>query len=247
MKRPTAEDALNDEELEALLGQITPRYPTGKRNLALLQVMADTGLRVSEAVALETRDLLREGGQLTHVHIRDGKGGKPGKIALTCPAAAKLSVWLQERDRLGLGRGAVFCTISKGKAAGHFAQDGQQLHPGKPISARYVRQLVNRLASKAAIERRISPHTLRHTFANRLLRRGENMAVVQKAMRHSSIKTTVDIYGNLNQRDADEAIRRLYDTEEQGPQSDQVQRLVETLATLSEEQREALAEALAMD
>ena len=94
MQRPTAEDALTEEELDRLLAQPNPAYPTGKRNLGLLLVMADAGLRVSEATALTTQDLVREGGELTHLLIRKGKGkkGKPkrGKVALTRRAAAKL-------------------------------------------------------------------------------------------------------------------------------------------------------------
>ena len=81
--------------------------------------MADAGLRVSEATALTTKDLVREGGQLTHLVIRHGKGDKPGRVALTTRAAAKLAAWLQEREKLDIGNGVVFCTVSKGEASGY--------------------------------------------------------------------------------------------------------------------------------
>ena len=187
---------LTEEELNRLLGQVSSRYITGKRNLALLTLMADAGLRVSEAVGLETRDLEREGGQLTSVLIRNGKGGRPGRMPLTRRAAAKLGAWLKEREKLGVGNGAVFCTITKGNR-------------GKPISRHYVYQVLRRLADRADIEKKVGPHTLRHTFANRLLKRGRNLAQVQKAMRHRSITTTVDIYGHLDTADVEEAVAAL--------------------------------------
>lgn len=102
---------------QALLDTVNTRYPTGQRNLALLLVMADAGLRVAEAVGLETQDLVTEAGQLTHLKIRHGKGGKQGRIALTPRAAAKLARGLQTREELGIGRVSIFCTISEGTAS----------------------------------------------------------------------------------------------------------------------------------
>ncbi|MBM3500213.1 MAG: phage integrase family protein, partial [Armatimonadetes bacterium] len=113
-----AQDALTEEQLDALLDAVNARYPSGKRNLALLLIMADAGLRVSEAVSLRTTDLVVEGGQYTHVNIRRGKGGKPGRVALTVRAAAKLGAWLDARTKMGFGKGHVFCTISRGMAGG---------------------------------------------------------------------------------------------------------------------------------
>ena len=63
MQRPTAEDAVSEDELDRLLAQPNRACPTGRRNLALLLIMADAGLRVSEATALTTSDLVGEGGQ----------------------------------------------------------------------------------------------------------------------------------------------------------------------------------------
>ena len=152
-----AQDALTEEQLDALLAAVNARTPTGKRNLALLLVMADAGLRVSEATALPTTDLVAEGGQYTHVDIRRGKGGKPGRVALTERAAAATGVWLKARSELALGHGPLFCTISSGTAGGHWAEPGQALQPGRPVSTEYVRQLVHRAARRAGIPTRVTP------------------------------------------------------------------------------------------
>jgi len=179
---------LSDEELTRLLGQVNPRYLTGKRNLALLTLMADTGLRVSEALGVDERDLEREGGQLTSVVVRNGKGGKAASMPLTNEAAAKLGKWLEDRAELGIEGGPVFCTITKGNR-------------GSRIKREYVWAVVKRLAAKAGIEKNVSPHVLRHTFAMRLVRSGRSVAQLRAAMRHSRITTTLDTYGNHAQEE----------------------------------------------
>ena len=248
MQRPTAEDALSEEQLDRLLAQPNRAYPTGKRNLTLLLIMADAGLRVSEATALTTGDLVREGGQLTHVLIRHGKGNKRGKVALTRRTAAKLGGWLQARAALGIGSRAIFCTISKGKAGGYFAQEGQQLEAGKPISTHYVRRLVKRLAQKAGIEKNVSPHTLRHTFATRFLRATGNLELTRKALRHARIQTTAEIYSHLVQEDVDNGIGQLPGSEEYEarslPEADKMEQIAKALAALTNEQRQGLAKAV---
>ena len=166
MTRPTAQDALTEEELENLLAQIATTGPAGQRNLALLTLMADTGLRVGEALALTTGDLEKKGGVVTHVQIRNSKTGKKTNQPVTLRGAARLGEWLEARPALGIGNGVVFCTVSKGQRGGFGGE--KTLAPGRAISARYVRQLLDRKAQEAGIERHITPHTLRHTFATHL-------------------------------------------------------------------------------
>ena len=209
MTRPTAQDALTEEELENLLAQIATTGPAGQRNLALLTLMADTGLRVGEALALTTGDLEKKGGVVTHVQIRNSKTGKKTNQPVTLRGAARLGEWLEARPALGIGNGVVFCTVSKGQRGGFGGE--KTLAPGRAISARYVRQLLDRKAQEAGIERHITPHTLRHTFATHLLRQTGNLELTRKAMRHSRITTTAAIYSHLHARDVEEAVLALRD------------------------------------
>ena len=192
-----AHDALTEEQFDSLLGAVNAHTATGKRNLALLLVMADVGVRVSEATGLQTTDVIVRSDQPTHVDIRRGKGGRPGRVALTRRAADAVGSWLVARQALGLGHGPLLCTISSGTAGGHRARDGQTLEPGRPISTEYVRQLVHRLARRAGIPTRVTPHTLRHTFATRLLRVTGNVELTRKALRHANIQTTIETYARL--------------------------------------------------
>jgi len=201
-----AQDALTEEQLDALLGAVNARTTTGTRSLALLLVMADAGLRVSEATGLCTTDVVTKGDQPTHVDIRYGKGGRPGRVALTGRAAEAMGEWLEARVELDLGHGPLFCTISSGTAGGHWARDGQALEPGRPASTEYVRQLVHRVAQRAGIATRVTPHTLRHTFATRLLRVTGNVELTRKALRHANVQTTIETYAHLVQEDVDRGI-----------------------------------------
>ena len=142
---------------------------------------------------------------------------------------------------MDLGNGPVFCTVSRGHRAAGFATDGT-LTPGTPLNPRYVLALVTRVAAKAGIERRITPHTLRHTFATHLLRRTGNLELTRKALRHSRITTTATVYSHLLDRDVEQAVRDL--RQEATPADPQVQALAEALAKLTPDQRQALAAAL---
>jgi len=75
------------------LAAVNARALTGRRNGALLLTMADAGLRVSEAPALQTTDPITEGGQYTLVNIRRGRGAEPGEVAPAMRAAAKSGAW----------------------------------------------------------------------------------------------------------------------------------------------------------
>ena len=95
----------------------------------------------------------------------------------------------------------------------------------------YVRGLVKRVAAKAGIQRNISPHTLRHTFATRFLRATGNLELTRKALRHARIQTTAEIYSHLVQEDVDAGIKQLPGSKEPG-EADEVQRLAQALAKL---------------
>lgn len=202
-----AQDALTEEELEKLLEQVNTRYPTGQRNLALLTLMADTGLRLAETLGLETGHLEREGRVVTHVRVT-GKGGKEATVVVSTRAAARLDAWLSTRADLGIGNGHVFCTVSRGRRQGFGGE--HELTPGRAVNPRYVRQLVGRLAERAGIERRVTPHTLRHTFGTHLLRKTGNLELTRKALRHARVSTTAEVYAHLADRDVEDAVRDLH-------------------------------------
>lgn len=165
-------------EVETLLNQPRLNSPAGLRDKAMLELLYATGIRVSEMVSL---DLDRV--DLNHGFIRClGKGS---------------------RERVApLGRTAVFYV------AEYLARGRARLAKGKPSSALFINRLGSRLtrqgfwkiikryAREALIDREITPHTLRHSFATHLLENGADLRSVQELLGHSDISTT-QIYTHL--------------------------------------------------
>lgn len=163
-------EVLTPEEVRALLQVPSSRAPTGIRNRALLAVLYRGGLRISEALALEGRDLDPQAGTLT---VRHGKGDRRRVVGLDAGAFALLDRWRDERKRRGLRTGPIFCTLD-----------------GRPLQASYVRSLLPRLAAKAGIEKRVHPHGLRHTCAAELAVEGVPVPLIQQQLGHASLHTT---------------------------------------------------------
>ena len=222
---------LTDEELAALYGKINEATATGKRDRALLQVMADAGLRVSEALALRTQDLRRENGRITAITVHAGKGDNDRAVYTTPQLSDKILRWLDARAGLGVGKGLVFCRIKGGA--------------GQPLGVRTVQGLVEHLALEAGIEKRVSPHTLRHTSATRTLRATGNLRIVQDNLGHARLETT-RIYTHIQDAERQAAAEALPPVDGDGAASevDPLAQIAGALAGLPKEAREKLAEAL---
>jgi len=164
-------EVLTPSEIAALLSVPSPRAPTGMRNRALIAVLYRGGLRVSEALALERRDLNPSAGTLT---VRHGKGDRARTVGMDPAAFALVDRWLDARRQRGLSRpSVVFCTLD-----------------GRPVQASYVRALLPRLARKAGIEKRVHAHGLRHTCAAELAVEGTPVPLIQQQLGHASLHTT---------------------------------------------------------
>jgi integrase len=193
-------EVLEPDELKALLGQINTRTPTGARNYALLQLMAQTGVRCGEALQVKAGDIRQEtwrtnGDEVKAWVLRLPRRATKGKqdrqaIPLTPETRLALEHWQALRAALGIHGGPFFCTVSKGQATGQFAKAGPVLRPGQPLNARYIRDLVKRLAEKAGIERRIHPHMLRHTALTALYDKTQDLRMVQEVAGHTTSRMT---------------------------------------------------------
>ena len=185
------------DEQKALLAQPNPKAPTGLRNLCMITVMLNAGLRVSEVINLQIRYIEWLSGQLT---VRQGKGNKDRVLWLNEDDLTLLKEWRRIKPESKY----LFCTLKGGK-----------------LDDRYIRQLVDRLANKAGIqdyktsidkngkeyqESKVSPHTLRHTFATDLYRDTKNLLLVQKALGHSDISTT-EIYTHIVDDELEDALK----------------------------------------
>ncbi len=168
-RRPA--EVLAEGEVLALIKACSHRAPTGIRNRALIAVLWRCGLRISEALALELRDVDLDAGTL---RVRHGKGDKARTVGLDAQTAALLERWLDRRQSLRVGgRAPVFCTLG-----------------GGPVDPSYIRHLLPRLARKAGVDRRVHAHGLRHTHAAELARERTPINVIRDALGHSTLAVT---------------------------------------------------------
>jgi site-specific recombinase XerD len=168
MQRPPVR-VLSVLELERLFAVAEGDDWMSKRNAAILALMARAGLRVGEVVRLERGDI--ELGARFGWAVVTGKGNKTRRVPLSGLVCRALSVYLAVRPAFGTP--VLFVSRS-----------------GLPLSARDVRRVVTRLAKRAGIDKKVTPHALRHTFATHALEKGADVATVAVILGHESIATT---------------------------------------------------------
>ena len=161
---------LSTEEVQRVLAQL--RNP---KHRALIMLAYSAGLRVSEVVRLRPTDLDVDRGV---VHVRRAKGAKDRYSVLSTRALEAVRVYLQ-----------AFPTDS-------WLFPGQR--PGRRYSTRSVQRIVSRAAERAGIGKRVTVHTLRHSFATHLLESGTDIRCIQELLGHTSVRTT-QIYTHVAQ------------------------------------------------
>ena len=170
-------EVLSTAEVAALIAGCSPRAPTGIRNRALIWLLYRSGLRVSEALDLRPADVDLARHALRVLH---GKGDKATTRGFHPTADDALARWLDTRRALGIRGGTLFCTLK-----------------GGPVSDRYVRNLLHRLAGQAGIGKRVHPHGLRHTYAAELEDAGLTVSEISKLLGHSSAAVTARYLDHL--------------------------------------------------
>jgi integrase/recombinase XerD len=170
---------LTREEVSLLLRQPAGMEPLALRDRALLEVMYACGLRASETIALELGDVDLEEGMLR----ARGKGSKERIVPVGSAAVGALRAWC-ERGRPTLEGGA--------SAYALFLN-----HRGRPLTRQGLYKIVQAHARSAGLSERMSPHTLRHTFATHLLAGGCDLRSVQDMLGHADLATT-QIYTHLS-------------------------------------------------
>jgi integrase/recombinase XerD len=197
---------LTREEVSLLLRQPAGMEPLALRDRALLEVMYACGLRASETIALELGDVDLDEGMLR----ARGKGSKERIVPVGSAAVAALRAWC-ERGRTGLAAGTN--AEARPPCAGGTGSDahpsrsprvvgagGHALflnHRGRPLTRQGLYKIVQSHARSAGLSERMSPHTLRHTFATHLLAGGCDLRSVQDMLGHADLATT-QIYTHLS-------------------------------------------------
>jgi integrase/recombinase XerD len=184
---------LSAEDLRRLLNQPDPKTVLGRRDQAMLELLYATGLRVSELVSLQTRQIDLAGNYLTV----KGKGSKMRAVPFGRWAREKLLDYLRQ-VRPSLARaGSPFLFVTRS---------------GKPITRQGFWKLIRGYALAAGIDKRVTPHMLRHSFATHLLEGGADLRAVQSMLGHADISTT-QIYTHVNGARLKQAHRQFHPRE----------------------------------
>lgn len=180
---------LTIEEVDLLLGQPLIGEPAGIRDKAMLELLYATGIRVSELVSLD----------LEHIHIENGfircfgKGAKERIVPMGDVAARYL------KEYLARGRSKLY---KSGNVNALFVNQH-----GRRLTRQGFWKIIKKYASKAKIEKEITPHTIRHSFATHLLENGADIRSVQEMLGHADISTT-QIYTHLTKSKLKEIYNR---------------------------------------
>jgi integrase/recombinase XerD len=187
----TLPDVLSVEDVRRLIDSPESKTPAGIRDAAMLELLYAAGLRVSELVHLRLQDVNLEGGFVRVI----GKGSKERVVPIGLYAKEKLSFYLQN------GRGALL----KGSSSPYIFV----ARAGKPLTRQGFWKLLRRYATAAGIKKKVSPHSLRHSFASHLLEGGADLRAVQIMLGHVDISTT-QIYTHVARERLKELHRRYH-------------------------------------
>ena len=173
-------EVLTVQEVDGILDAVEEAVPLARRDLALLEILYSTGLRVSEVCHLNLTGMLMDNEMIRVI----GKEDKERLVPVGNCALDKLNDYLKH-DRPELSRkretkGIVFLSRN-----------------GRPLTRMTVYNILKKWSQAAGITKKISPHTLRHSFATHLLEGGADLRVVQEMLGHTDISTT-EIYTHLD-------------------------------------------------
>ena len=173
-------DTLSEQEINSLISAIDLSKAEGERNRAMLETMYSCGLRVSELIHLKISDLFFEEGFIKIV----GKGNKERFVPIHSSAQNYIMLYMNEiRSHLSIKKG--------------FEDTLFLNRRGKSLSRQMIFMILKALAIKINLNKKISPHTFRHSFATHLLKNGADLRAIQQMLGHESI-TTTEVYVHLD-------------------------------------------------
>ena len=162
-----------------MIAAIDLSKPEGQRNRAIIEMLYGSGLRVSELIGLRISKMYFDELYM----IVEGKGSKQRLVPISGEARRQFDLWRIDRNKL---------KIEKNNADFAFLN-----RYGRPLTRAMIFTIVKQLTTLAGIQKTVSPHTLRHSFATHLHQNGANLRIIQQLLGHESI-TTTEIYTHIN-------------------------------------------------
>ena len=173
-------DTLSQDEIDALINAIDLSHPQGERNRIIFETIYSCGLRVSEAITLKNSDLFFEEGFIRVL----GKGNKERYVPIHENAQSYITMYQKAIRSHILPQKGFEDTLFLNRR-------------GKGLSRQMIFMILKDLALKIDLKKKISPHTLRHSFATHLLQNGADLRAIQQMLGHESI-TTTEVYVHVD-------------------------------------------------
>ena len=177
---------LKDEELDKIFSVCNSNNPTEERDTLIIELLYATGVRVSGLVNIKIKDINREEKLIKVL----GKGNKERMVIYNNHTKKALDTYLKDGYNYFNKKSSEYLILNKN---------------GNKLSERYIREIINKKVSQASLDIKISPHTLRHTFATDILENGADLMTVKELLGHESLNTT-SIYTHIT----NEQIKKTY-------------------------------------
>lgn len=173
-------DTISTQEIDLIISQIDLSHPQGERNRAMLETLYSCGLRITELISLQLSDLFFEEGFIRVI----GKGDKQRFVPINNHIQKIITTYINllrvhENPKKGF-EDTVFLN-----------------RRGKQLTRNMLFMIIRDLAKEAGIDKKVSPHTFRHSFATHLLENGADLRAIQQMLGHESI-TTTEIYMHVD-------------------------------------------------
>ncbi|MCF6350353.1 MAG: site-specific tyrosine recombinase XerD [Flavobacteriaceae bacterium] len=185
-------DTISTKEIDLIIAQIDLSHSQGERNRTILEILYSCGLRVTELITLQLSDLFFEEGFIRVI----GKGNKQRFVPINLQSQKYILLYISEiRNHINPVK--------------EFEDTLFLNRRGKQLSRNMIFMIIKDLVIKAGIEKKVSPHTFRHSFATHLLENGADLRAIQQMLGHQSI-TTTEIYMHVDRSFLKEVIEQFH-------------------------------------
>lgn len=185
-------DTLSQSEIDKIIAQIDLSHPQGQRNKTILETLYSCGLRVTELITLQISDLFFDEGFIRVL----GKGDKQRYVPINIETQKLIGIYLNQVR--------IHQKPQKGFEDTIFLN-----RRGKQLTRNMIFLIIKDFTEKAGIQKVVSPHTFRHSFATHLLENGADLRSIQQMLGHESI-TTTEIYMHLDKRFLKDVVEKFH-------------------------------------
>ena len=187
-------EVLTEDEIKRLISSVKIDSEFGQRNKAIIEVLYGTGIRVSELTELKMSNIFFN----ENIIKVTGKGNRERFVPLGKIASIEIKKYLNDREKL--------------KVDSKFSDILFLNRYGRQLTRSMIFKVINDSSKNAGIDKKISPHTLRHSYATHLLKNGADLRTIQLILGHESI-TTTEIYTHLDTFHLEEVLKKYHPRE----------------------------------